>query len=212
MRQEVTIMLAMQEAMNAKIHPKWRDQSFPWYRAIWIECAELLDHHGWKWWKKQRSNRDQMLLELIDIWHFGLSVLLVKNSNAEMITACLTQELNICLDSNNFCQNLEIFACHTLETKDFDVAKFATLMRGINMSFEDLYLGYVGKNVLNFFRQDHGYKDGSYIKKWGQLEDNVHLINIIQKMDIDSLTFNDDLYHRLEQAYRDNLQSFTGDL
>ena len=85
-------------------------------------------------------------------------------------------------------------------------------MRGINMSFEDLYLGYVGKNVLNFFRQDHGYKDGSYIKKWGQLEDNEHLINIIRKMDIDSLTFNDDLYHRLEQAYRDNLQSFTGDL
>jgi len=195
----------MQEAMNTKIHPKWRDQNFAWYRAIWIECAELLDHHGWKWWKKQEPNRDQMLLELIDIWHFGLSLLLVKNSSVEMITEILEQELNIRLDTDNFGEDLEAFVSHTLKTKNFDVAKFASLMRGINMNFEDLYVGYVGKNVLNFFRQDHGYKEGSYMKQWGDLEDNEHLIRIVEEMDTDSITFNYDLYNRLEQIYIDKL-------
>jgi hypothetical protein len=36
-----------------------------------------------------------------------------------------------------------------------------------------LYRLYVGKNILNQFRQDHGYKEGSYIKVWNGEEDNV---------------------------------------
>ncbi|MBV31974.1 MAG: dUTP diphosphatase [Porticoccaceae bacterium] len=205
MQEKIMIMLTMQEAMNTKVHSNWRDRNFAWYRAIWIECAELLDHHGWKWWKKQELNRGQMLLELIDIWHFGLSLLLARNAKIESISATLEQELSNVLNSDNFRVDLEIFVSHTLETKDFDVAKFACLMRGIDMSFEDLYVGYVGKNVLNFFRQDHGYKDGSYRKVWGDLEDNEHLMRIVKELDVNSLTFNEDLYHRLEKTYMDNL-------
>jgi hypothetical protein len=44
-------------------------------------------------------------------------------------------------------------------------------MSGLNL--EKLYRLYVGKNILNQFRQDHGYKDGSYIKVWDGDEDNV---------------------------------------
>ena len=36
-----------------------------------------------------------------------------------------------------------------------------------------LYRLYVGKNILNQFRQDHGYKEGNYIKVWNGEEDNV---------------------------------------
>jgi hypothetical protein len=36
-----------------------------------------------------------------------------------------------------------------------------------------LYRLYVGKNILNQFRQDHGYKEGSYIKIWNGVEDNL---------------------------------------
>jgi hypothetical protein len=36
-----------------------------------------------------------------------------------------------------------------------------------------LYRLYVGKNILNQFRQDHGYKEGTYIKVWNGEEDNV---------------------------------------
>ena len=58
------------------MHPDWRSQGYEYYRAIWVECAELLDHFGWKWWKQQPTDVDQVQLEIVDIWHFGLSDLL----------------------------------------------------------------------------------------------------------------------------------------
>lgn len=49
-----------------------------WYRAMWTECAELMDHIGWKWWSKQELDINQAEMELVDIWHFGLSDILQK--------------------------------------------------------------------------------------------------------------------------------------
>ena len=43
------------------------------------------------------------------------------------------------------------------------------------------------------------------MKQWGDLEDNEHLIRIVEEMDTDSITFNYDLYNRLEQIYIDKL-------
>ena len=45
----VETMLEMQEQMNQKVNADWRQQNYEWYRAIWVECAELMDHYGWKW-------------------------------------------------------------------------------------------------------------------------------------------------------------------
>ena len=56
MRTQIQVMLDLQDAMNKKVHPDWQQQGFEWYRAIWIECAELMDHYGWKWWKKQNPD------------------------------------------------------------------------------------------------------------------------------------------------------------
>ena len=46
MKQKIISMLSMQDKMNTKVHAQWREQNFQWYWAIWIECAELLDHYG----------------------------------------------------------------------------------------------------------------------------------------------------------------------
>jgi len=69
-------MARMQDAHNRQVHPEWRAQGYPYYRAVWVECAELLDHFGWKWWKHQQPDLDQVKLEVVDIWHFGLSDLM----------------------------------------------------------------------------------------------------------------------------------------
>ena len=69
-------MAEMQDAHNTLVHEQWRTQGYEYYRAMWVECAEMLDHFGWKWWKKQDGDLDQVKLELVDIWHFALSELL----------------------------------------------------------------------------------------------------------------------------------------
>ena len=203
MKQQLATMLELQNEMNTKVHARWREQNFEWYRAIWVECAELLDHYGWKWWKKQTPDVDQIALELVDTWHFGLSLLLLKGYSVEDITAIVEDEFSNPKSSGDFASDLEHFTERTLSTKDFDVSGFARLMVGINMDFETLYVGYVGKNVLNFFRQDHGYQDGSYQKQWGGVEDNEHLVDIVAQLDTSAGDFKDELYQRMETRYKE---------
>lgn len=201
MQQQIKTMLDLQDSMNAKVNSDWRAQNFEWYRAIWIECAELLDHYGWKWWKKQQPDLDQIALELVDIWHFGLSILLLKGYSSEQLSELVVNEFNSAGNSGDFPSDLENFTANTLIHKDFDINGFAGLMQGINMDFDQLYVGYVGKNVLNFFRQDHGYQDGTYHKQWGGKEDNEHLVEIVSKLDTSSSTFKDDLYQEMKTIY-----------
>lgn len=201
MQHQLRTMLELQDSMNTKVHSEWRTQGFEWYRAIWIECGELLDHYGWKWWKKQQPDVPQVELELIDIWHFGLSILLQSGRAVDELLVKIESELVIATDEPDFRLDLEAFAEATLRTRSFDIGAFGRLMAGINMTFEQLFVGYVGKNVLNFFRQDHGYQDGSYIKIWNGREDNEHLVDAVAELDTSLPTFSDDLYKALEARY-----------
>jgi len=204
MKQQLTTMLNMQDAMNTKVHPQWRGQNFEWYRAIWVECAELMDHYGWKWWKKQSPDTDQVVLELIDIWHFGLSIVLTEYDNIDAAVLHLEQGLDLSTPGGDFKQDLETFAADTLASKSFSLASFSRLLVGMDVSFDELFRRYVGKNVLNFFRQDHGYKDGSYRKLWSGREDNEHLVEALETLDASSDSFKDALYAALEQRYHAN--------
>ena len=82
MKEQLLVMLEMQDAMNARVNPDWRRAGNAWYRAIWTECAEMLDHYGWKWWKHQQPDLEQVKLELVDIMHFAMSDYLLQDDDA----------------------------------------------------------------------------------------------------------------------------------
>lgn len=200
--QQLRVMLALQDRMNTRVHPQWRAQNFEFYRAVWVECAELMDHYGWKWWKKQSPDTEQVALELIDIWHFGLSILLQSGTSEEALVAQVTEQLVIDTDEQDFRLDLEAFAAATLADRQFHVGAFARLMAGVQMDLDGLYRGYVGKNVLNFFRQDHGYQSGEYRKSWHDgREDNEHLVELVNSLDASLISFQDDLYRALKARY-----------
>ena len=69
------------------------------------------------------------------------------------------------------------------------------------MDFETLHVGYIGKNVLNFFRQDNGYKEGTYNKQWDGVEDNEHLVDIVSGLDSSAPDFADTLYQKMQERY-----------
>lgn len=200
MQNQLKVMLELQNAMNTRVHSEWREQGFEWYRAIWIESAELMDHYGWKWWKHQKPDVEQVKLELIDIFHFGLSILLVHKTSIESIAEQVSDALKVD-ESVDFKNALEAFTAHTLNEKDFSVSLFVRLLKGMEMTFEDLYSGYVGKNVLNFFRQDHGYQDGTYKKIWDGREDNEHLVELVAELDVSDAQFSAKLYQSLKTRY-----------
>lgn len=202
-------MLKMQNNINQRIHPDWRSQNHAWYRAIWIECAELMDHHGWKWWKKQKADPEQIHLELVDIWHFGLSDCLQQAPASDNVTAG-TQNLlsaaNTPAEYPDLLTGVECFTCETLTQKRFSPASFFGLTRLANLDLETLYKLYVSKNVLNFFRQDHGYQTGSYQKIWANKEDNTHLSEIIDNSQaIPADLWQEHLYQQLSKRYEQSL-------
>ena len=200
LREKIKEMLDLQNKINEKVHPHWREQNFEGYRAIWVECAELLDHYGWKWWKKQSPNQAQIELELVDIWHFGLSILL-SNYDIEKSISLISEGMIDQRGSGKFRENLEDFTSNTLQTRSFDLKRFNQVMNDVGLTFEKLYVSYISKNVLNSFRQDKGYQAGTYIKDWGGIEDNEYLIRIASKMDPKSENFSSELYTLMEKEY-----------
>ena len=198
---QITQMLTMQDAMNSRVSETWRNNNYEWYRAIWVECAEMLDHHGWKWWKHQEIDVPQVQLELVDIFHFGLSLRLMTGATVADITAELAQELTEKTAETDFKIALENLAAAAVTNKSFDAVALADCMRLMNMDLDELFRQYVGKNTLNFFRQDHGYKEGTYIKIWNGEEDNEVLAALVNKLDVSATDFQKTLYAALEEKY-----------
>lgn len=202
MKQALITMLTLQHRMNTKVHPQWIAQRYEWYRAIWIECGELMEHFGYKWWKKQTPDMEQVRLEAIDIWHFGLSALFVDDKSVEQIAG----EIAVALEHYEYGGEdvrsaTEALAAHALTTHAFSVLLFADLMYAVGLNFDELYRHYVGKNVLNFFRQDHGYKDGTYQKQWHGREDNEHLMELLKELDSTADAYAENLYAALQLRY-----------
>jgi dimeric dUTPase (all-alpha-NTP-PPase superfamily) len=187
-------MLSRQEQLNMKINSQWRDENFPWYRAIWVECAELMEHTDWKWWTEKSTDIRQAHLELVDIWHFGLSALLQRNEDGMVRkTSDIIMEKDFPADNVIYscCRTaLEDFTLQTLLTKDFKLSSFLHLKNACNLSFNGLYKLYMGKNILNEFRIQNGYKTGSYFKIWKNgREDNDAMMDIIASLDADTPHF-----------------------
>jgi len=76
---------------------------------------------------------------------------------------------------------------------------FFKALANMSMDVPELYKRYVVKNQLNTFRQDHGYKEGTYIKIWDAVEDNVVAFNI---MDEHPHFTPEQLYKKLEEEYK----------
>jgi hypothetical protein len=196
------IMLEMQDAMNSRVDRDWLERDREWYRAVWIECAELMDHYGgWKWWKAGAKDVEQAILEIVDIWHFGLSMRITADRDYAAAAATIADEWLAPAPSAGFLGDVERLAGAALVNQRFDVAVVPTLLGDLGRDFDDLYCAYVGKNVLNFFRQDHGYRDGTYVKTWHGREDNEHLVEIVAALDPDDPAFRDRVYAALESRY-----------
>jgi dimeric dUTPase (all-alpha-NTP-PPase superfamily) len=199
-------MLKLQDAMNSKVNADWRNAGYEWYRAIWMESAEMLEHYGWKWWKKQNADVMQVKLEVVDIVHFALSIRLVQGGEHSKTRDAIAE--GIATDfagpqaTDDIKTSIELLAQQTLADQGGHFSIIAGVMDHLGMPFDELYQIYVGKNVLNMFRQDNGYREGHYIKMWQDgREDNEHLADILHRLDSDSASFKNDIYRALQQAY-----------
>lgn len=209
---QAATMLKLQDYLNSMINPDWVNGGSRFLRAAFVESAEALEHHGWKWWKKQTIDLPQVQMELVDILHFYLSHTIVQHGGqqedaARTLMADLASPASVVLDGKTYTLDaltvpelLELIGglavCGRASYKVLEQT-----MTACQMSWNDAYTQYVSKNVLNIFRQQHGYKEGTYIKIWNGEEDNVVLARLLSQLDPASADFADALQRELEQAY-----------
>lgn len=209
---QIGTMVSLQAGMNARVNPDWVNASYPYLRAAVVEGAEAMEHHGWKWWKKQECDLPQLRMELVDIWHFILSHLLLEAEGNEARASARLQELmgqDAQIEFDNKYYNInKLDTISKLELNTglaaagrLSLPLFAALLEDCGMDWNELYCQYVGKNVLNFFRQDNGYKEGSYRKLWAGREDNEHLVEAMEELDSSRQDFRHLLYENLKDRY-----------
>lgn len=186
-------MLLLQAKQNDVVDPQWLTAGHEYLRAAAHEAVELQDHLGWKWWKLQVQNLDQAYMELVDMYHFILSAILIAcrgdiDEAEQMYVISSMGDLNTPVFPGNTATTLA--GRNPLERIDGFIGcaafgycyifVFDQICEDWGLSFERLHRMYVAKGVLNVFRQKHGYKEGTYLKLWFGEEDNVHLTRMME--------------------------------
>ncbi len=217
-------MLELQQQLNDATNGLgWEDgltkngKPIDWKRCTYLECAELIESYPWKHWKNIDARPDyaNIKIEAVDIWHFIMSQGLEDYKRGELGSiATLAKNINDLANFSTFSEPLEenfkdyyeqiavveelmrILFCRGSTEKLMSAFIDVAMQSGLNL--DTLYTLYVGKNILNQFRQDHGYKEGTYIKIWNGEEDNVTMQKVLEENE--NVTPNE-LYKALEAAY-----------
>lgn len=190
-------MVKLQDTINSAINPNWLIANNNWLLAGAMELMEAIDHYGWKWWKASKCDIAQAQLEMVDYWHFVLSKSIIYSQSPESAIYWLMPNEAKPKDVLTFDNKGYVIAEMSVVEKmflivglsasgRFEFYLFESLLKDLDMTWNNLYFQYVGKNVLNLFRQKNGYKTGEYIKIWFDgREDNEHMIEALEELALD---------------------------
>ncbi len=218
---QIESMLKLQKRLNDETNgTQWykgvtkQGKIIDWKRCIFLEAAELIDSYPWKHWKSIDAKVDfeNVKIELVDIWHFVMSEALRVAKEQGISFEELAKNIERIIDSidtkaiekSKIYEQIEAIEAFVKELFcNFELMRFIKsffiLCAKLDLSFDELYKLYLGKNVLNKFRQDHGYKEGTYKKIWNGKEDNLIMQEILEKeKEIDF----EKLYQRLLEVYQ----------
>ncbi len=220
-------MFLLQQKLNDETNGKGWENGYTkngkiinWKRCIYMECAELIDSFNWKHWKDidKPIDWENAKIEVIDIWHFIMSLILedYKINNKGDIDKLVRDFIEVVgfmrftkepytKDSFTAMELINDIEKIIHQTTGFKVDIYDELLRdyfavalkcGVNLKV--LYKYYIAKNVLNKFRQEHGYKEGTYKKVWNGKEDNEVMLEILDSKSMGA----EELYSELEEAYK----------
>lgn len=158
MKEMIKEMLGMQKVLDSAIydgHGVEYDRSKT-YLALIDEIGEL-NHElkaEWCWWKKtvKPLDNEKVLEELVDCWHFALSIYYHEYPNFDWVLShshyiymykLKLQEV-YCLIINEF-------------QDDLILDNMIALTEKLDFTMEDVYIAYKKKNEVNFNRLASGY-------------------------------------------------------
>lgn len=198
---QLALMVQLQHEANSVMSDDWlnSDNSTIWYfRAGAQELSELIGHLGIKWWKNEHptveletESWEQAVMELVDYMHFSLSdvtrsyshkgtfdplaIAEVLQTQAENTTTSLRQT------RIGIIEVVEPTIATILSNKAAGWSHAVRIADAMSLNGDDLFDTYVSKNLLNKFRTSNGQREGTYMKIWDGVEDNVYLVKYLKE-------------------------------
>lgn len=237
-------MVLNQIALNTKAYNedwlnKGRTQEFDYSLAASQEIGEFVNSYGYEWWSGDKQDLGNCKMEIVDAVHFMLSQSVIDSQDADEAIESIYRSLQMSVDlsvdnvntlslakmlmaSLNLNSASEYVEAHGLLGLNAWALLFS-LAQSIDFDLRNLYTRYMAKALLNQFRQDKGYKAGTfkygyyavdrYLKLWdGVNQDNYFLTVWLDKQTTppDLATIKQWLSDNYEIALANSLKMFEG--
>lgn len=197
----------------------WKDKGatreFHYLLAASQEMAEFINSYWLPWWSKAERDMVNCRIELVDALHFLLSEAIIQFGDAavEAISQCYDEAEKAVEMANEISEptpsdvielarmtQMMLNVDSALHGEPINMTAFFSLCLTIGFPLDKLSALYLGKSTLNKFRQDKGYKQGTYKKKWdGVKEDNYYLSDWIGSLRTPPSTT--EIYEWLDKTY-----------
>lgn len=190
----------IQLRLNELTFPEWKKElTVDHFRVAMLdEFSEFISSGmKWKWWKAGDSpDTENERLELIDVMHFYLSVLLLEDKvpDEEVYLGIERHDglPGVMFDSSD-CLRHNIFVQYVKNMmNEADWTHLNGLLSSYPMTQEEVSATFMAKATLNEIRQMKGYKTGEYVKVRVGVEDNDRLHAVISAfINNEGMTIND---------------------
>ena len=219
--------IELQKEFNDKVAPGWQldlhNKKYDFWMAVLDETVEVLNSKHWKWWKNsdEMGNIDwnNIQVELIDLFHFILSLTIQNDMESVVFTQLINAEIN----------KEEMFK-NKIKDKSFFTDFWNNFLMAVQMknlpllavywvefwyraggSLNRLFLEYRLKAALNNIRQEYGYgKANTYQKLWvdietgEKVEDNVIAWKLAKDLEINE-NLSEEITTRLRKYYLEHV-------
>ena len=172
------------------------------------EYAELLQELGMVWchWKRcNEPHNPRVMIELVDLASVFFDKILqdlgveefqpnmhpdsLSTKLADLVNATWSRHFDFLAEEGIHASEETTVLCAYLTELRECVASMnpieglgviGAILAILGLNPLDLYGWFLVKQILNLFRQEHGYMEGTYVKTWENREDNEHLATLLQ--------------------------------
>lgn len=165
-KEQLKEMFQMQRALNKNILDEFGEEAMTEEKlelAIIDELGELTHElkGDWCWWKKTQApvNRQRVLEELVDVYHFVMTSEMMRRYSST------DKEIDFILNKYNFYisyfdeiknERLDYLIGDISATCD-KLGELLKLTKCLGFSFDEVYQEYLNKNMINYERLQNGY-------------------------------------------------------
>lgn len=162
-REQLKEMFQMQRTLNKSILDEFGEESMTEEKlelAIIDELGELTHElkGDWCWWKKSQApvNRQRVLEELVDVYHFVMTWEMLDNENLKIEDLLYYYSYYISRFGNGVQGDLNDFI-NNVSIENDKLQYLLDLTERLGFSFDDVYQEYLNKNKINYERLKNGY-------------------------------------------------------